>query len=289
MHFHKQSFKGNFLTTCSCLLLDTYPEFWMRMSPPLTQAPWSLFLKEINLSIRAATRGLSGSASWWGRNLEQMNPNTQYNNAVCFTHVIYVGLKDPKDKHSCSSGQKLLRLTSGMTEAKTRCISSSFSIKVSSRYNEEGTQNFSFSVTLTGFCSISPRFFSCISSPFIPLLFLFALPKVLPPHLHCSINEKVRWRELNLLGRIHRADKHYTKTCCFKSFKLFCGWVLLLWAHQRYFPISTQTLCIDTKMVSHIKLWLESILDNRKKQPDQRLVKAFTWLSSRSLRIHNKF
>lgn len=32
------------LATCSHLLWRTHPEFWMMMSPPLTQAPWSLFL-----------------------------------------------------------------------------------------------------------------------------------------------------------------------------------------------------------------------------------------------------
>lgn len=49
---------------------NTHAEFWTTTSPPLTQAPLSLFLKAMSLSIKAATRGFSGSASWWGRNLE---------------------------------------------------------------------------------------------------------------------------------------------------------------------------------------------------------------------------
>lgn len=49
----------------------TYPELWKIMSPPLAQAPWSLFLKAMRPSIMAGTRGFSGSASWCGRNLKQ--------------------------------------------------------------------------------------------------------------------------------------------------------------------------------------------------------------------------
>lgn len=104
MHFHKQSFMGKFLTTCSCLLLDTYPEFWTRISPPLTQAPWSLFLKEINLSIRAATRGFSGSASWWGRNLGQIKTQTLSIRILFVLHVSYMlGWERLKDKCSWSN------------------------------------------------------------------------------------------------------------------------------------------------------------------------------------------
>lgn len=47
----------------------TNPEFLMMMSPPRIQAPRSLFLKEISVSMRAATRGLVGSEFSWGRNL----------------------------------------------------------------------------------------------------------------------------------------------------------------------------------------------------------------------------
>lgn len=49
----------------------TYPELRKIMSPPLAQAPWSLFLKAIRPSITAGTRGFSGSASSCGRNLKQ--------------------------------------------------------------------------------------------------------------------------------------------------------------------------------------------------------------------------
>lgn len=41
----------------------------MMMSPPRIQAPRSLFLKEISVSMTAATRGLVGSEFSWGRNL----------------------------------------------------------------------------------------------------------------------------------------------------------------------------------------------------------------------------
>lgn len=38
-----------------------YPEFRMMMSPPRIQAPRSLFLKEMSVSMSAATLGLLGS------------------------------------------------------------------------------------------------------------------------------------------------------------------------------------------------------------------------------------
>lgn len=44
-------------------ITGTYPELWKIMSPPLAQAPWSLFLKAMRPSITAGTRGFSGSAS----------------------------------------------------------------------------------------------------------------------------------------------------------------------------------------------------------------------------------
>lgn len=38
----------------------SHPEFWMIMSPPRIHAPKSLFLKEIRVSMTAATRGRVG-------------------------------------------------------------------------------------------------------------------------------------------------------------------------------------------------------------------------------------
>lgn len=48
-----------------------YPEFCMMMSPPRIQAPRSLFLKEMRVSMSAATRGLLGSEFSWGLNLRK--------------------------------------------------------------------------------------------------------------------------------------------------------------------------------------------------------------------------
>lgn len=49
----------------------SHPELWMMMSPPRIHAPKSLFLKEIRVSMIAATRGWLGSAFWCGRNLKK--------------------------------------------------------------------------------------------------------------------------------------------------------------------------------------------------------------------------
>lgn len=48
-----------------------HPEFRMMISPPRIHAPKSLFLKEIRVSMTAATRGRLGSAFWCGRNLKK--------------------------------------------------------------------------------------------------------------------------------------------------------------------------------------------------------------------------
>lgn len=142
MHFHKQSFMGKFLTTCSCLLLDTYPEFWMRISPPLTQAPWSLFLKEINLSIRAATRGFSGSASWWGRNLGHIKTQTLSIRILFVLHVSYMlGWERLKDKCSWSNLMGKIHSASCLELQKPKPGASlaPISWKLFSGYDEAGT------------------------------------------------------------------------------------------------------------------------------------------------------